>query len=85
MDVHELYLWDELSQIDQEKAIKILWPNQEPINIRPRLKLSKSIEEMNEDELKIELQKRDLQQYQHIKDRWNSFDVKTEIQGECRL
>ena len=61
-DLNEMEGFNSLSQKEQMELIKLLWPYQLPISMRSKAKLPKDIDEMSSEELRIELEKRDLPQ-----------------------
>ena len=61
----ELLLFDKLNENDQQKVMQWFFADQVEKSKRPQLMLTKSLEAMDEKELKIELRKRNLHQYYH--------------------
>ena len=82
----------DLPKQDQTNIMKLLWPNQLPITIRAKAKLPKFMDEMSIKELRLEVEKRDINQHR-MNRKWNDEQIKQELRarleqylnnGECK-
>ena len=61
----ELEGFEMLTRSKQTEIVKLLWPQQIDKHLRARLNITKFIDAMSEEELRIELEKRDISQSVH--------------------
>ena len=61
--VAQLKGYASLSKEDRNMISNMLWPNQVKLSMQPKLSLTKYIDEMNKEQLRIELEKRAIDQY----------------------